>query len=333
MGSGKFFCRRIRCGFTLVELLVVIAIIGILIALLLPAVQAAREAARRAQCSNNLKQIALACHSFHDINNAFPPSDMGDNWAPWAVFVLPFIEQQSAYENWNLKLRYYVQSSTASVDPTTFHCPNRVNTVTRRLAGDSRSFGGTSYTGPSGFSDYACAMGTKDHTETPNFDGAFCRVWEFKHSATAGNSVSVNRWGNANQTDAFESYDVWKYMYSTKDFLDGTAHTLFFGEKHVPLGTSDGTVFNGDNQSQYQRRAGHKGTQDAKTGKWTTEYGIVKDLKYSAADWTSLFGSYHPTLCQFAMADGSVRPLQVNISIETYHRLSLRQDGNVVGEF
>src|SRR5687768_18535166 len=91
---------RQRPGFTLVELLVVIAIIGILIALLLPAVQAAREAARRAQCTNNLKQIAAACHTFHDSNGAFPPSDMSDNWAPWAAFILPYVEQQAAWETW-----------------------------------------------------------------------------------------------------------------------------------------------------------------------------------------------------------------------------------------
>jgi len=101
--------RNRRAGFTLVELLVVIAIIGILIALLLPAVQAAREAARRTQCINNLKQMALACHNYHDQNKRLPPgsqwdvkdvntSDSSDNFRPnWIVLVLPFIEQQTTY--------------------------------------------------------------------------------------------------------------------------------------------------------------------------------------------------------------------------------------------
>ena len=86
--------RHRRCGFTLVELLVVITIIGILIALLLPAVQAAREAARRGQCTNNLKQIGLAVHNFHDARKALPPSFLtGGGHAPWLVMILPYVEQ------------------------------------------------------------------------------------------------------------------------------------------------------------------------------------------------------------------------------------------------
>src|SRR5688572_6739608 len=88
-----------RWGFTLVELLVVIAIIGILIALLLPAVQAARESARRSQCNNNLKQLALACQGFHDAYDRFPPggSYLGSNQdiGNWLVFSLPYFEQHA----------------------------------------------------------------------------------------------------------------------------------------------------------------------------------------------------------------------------------------------
>jgi prepilin-type N-terminal cleavage/methylation domain-containing protein/prepilin-type processing-associated H-X9-DG protein len=88
-------------GFTLIELLVVIAIIGVLIALLLPAVQAAREAARRAQCVNNLKQIGLGMHNYHDANNCLPPGVKGCCWGTWLVFLLPYVEQQNLFNAWN----------------------------------------------------------------------------------------------------------------------------------------------------------------------------------------------------------------------------------------
>ena len=100
--------RLSHAGFTLVELLVVIAIIGVLVALLLPAVQAAREAARRTQCTNNIRQLGLAVHNFHDVNLVFPAAQ--DQWinskgttigCSWLTRILPFIEQQSVYQLYN----------------------------------------------------------------------------------------------------------------------------------------------------------------------------------------------------------------------------------------
>jgi prepilin-type N-terminal cleavage/methylation domain-containing protein len=91
------FLRR-RSGFTLVELLVVIAIIGILVALLLPAVQAAREAARRTECINNLKQIGLAFHNFHDTRRGMPPLTTGNARPAFFQMIMPFAEQQNTYE-------------------------------------------------------------------------------------------------------------------------------------------------------------------------------------------------------------------------------------------
>lgn len=90
-----------RPGFTLIELLVVIAIIAVLIALLLPAVQSAREAARRAQCTNNLKQIGLAMHGYHDVNGSLPAGIKGCCWGTWQTFVMPYLEQQSTFNSIN----------------------------------------------------------------------------------------------------------------------------------------------------------------------------------------------------------------------------------------
>jgi prepilin-type N-terminal cleavage/methylation domain-containing protein/prepilin-type processing-associated H-X9-DG protein len=93
--------KRNRQGFTLIELLVVIGIVAVLMGLLLPAVQSAREAARRSQCICNLKQITLAMHNYHDTHGTLPPGKKGCCWGTWLVYVLPYIEQNSLYSAWN----------------------------------------------------------------------------------------------------------------------------------------------------------------------------------------------------------------------------------------
>jgi prepilin-type N-terminal cleavage/methylation domain-containing protein/prepilin-type processing-associated H-X9-DG protein len=93
--------RQGRRGFSLIELLVVLAIIGALVAMLLPAVMSAREAARRAHCMSNLKQIATAMHHYHDIHSVLPPGKKGCCWGTWLVYTLPYLEQQTLFNAWN----------------------------------------------------------------------------------------------------------------------------------------------------------------------------------------------------------------------------------------
>ncbi|MGE3818025.1 MAG: DUF1559 domain-containing protein [Isosphaeraceae bacterium] len=136
-------------GFTLIELLVVIAIIAVLIALLLPAVQSAREAARRIQCVNNLKQIGLAVHNYESIGGALPPSvvlsgqgNVVSWWGGWSVHgrVLPFLEQGSAFNSINFSLSYNAAANTTVMGTSisAFLCPSEVRPETR-LDGGSRS--------------------------------------------------------------------------------------------------------------------------------------------------------------------------------------------------
>src|SRR5262249_47939702 len=162
-----------RVAFTLIELLVVIAIIAILIGLLVPAVQKVREAAARTQCGNNLKQLALAIHSFHDAVKGFPPSRM-DNFGgvTWAVMLLPYIEQDPFYRQWNVNRWYYDQGPTPEVGETIlqtqlaiFYCPSRRSPGSISLNNDNPEFpfpprGNVHYAGALG--DYAASNGSNE---------------------------------------------------------------------------------------------------------------------------------------------------------------------------
>jgi prepilin-type N-terminal cleavage/methylation domain-containing protein len=305
-------------GFTLVELLVVIAIIGVLVALLLPAVQSARESARRTQCSNHLKQLGLAGQNFHDVKGTLPPSRLGNNgnWLTWAVVMLPYVEQQAYYQLWDQTRPYewHPQSTTRQAIATYF-CPTRRRPV-EAFSNDNP---------PGGLSDYAACSGTGTG------DGVSAS------GTINGNGAMVGaRWVlNSSGTVLVESTPLIRLAMVT----DGTTNTFLLGEKHVRwlnaagtqrfvFGTADDrSVYTASNANNYRRFAG--------TGSDGGIYSIavyVDSQSVQALD-NRKFGSRHPGICQFVMCDGSVRAIRNNIDIVTLGRLSMRDDGESIGDF
>jgi prepilin-type N-terminal cleavage/methylation domain-containing protein len=253
---------RVRPAFTLIELLVVIAIIGVLIALLLPAVQKVREAANRSACGNNLKQLGLAFHSYHDTNGCFPNNRYGGNNAPaptmvnngttWAYFILPHIEQSALYQSFVTENsgapypapRLFTTTGTNRTAHTTsvklFMCPSRRTPATAFSRGENfDSQGGTSTTtganavkGP--VLDYAMSLGTYWTDRSP-------RAWRAAGSPTTappnpplyaqvGNGVARNSAGWS--ATVLDGKGV-----PTVEISDGLSTTILLGEKHVRPGT------------------------------------------------------------------------------------------------
>ena len=327
---GRNECR-VRDAFTLVELLVVIAIIGVLVALLLPAVQSARESARRMQCANNLKQVGLACTNFENQYKGLPPLRLADNWATWAAMILPNMEQSNVITLWDLKKRYFQQTPQAIQQNLPFYfCPSRRNRPRTFSIGDVRTAQTAFPETPGGLSDYAASCGTS----YTNYDGAIVE------NTRNGITVLMNAKTGAIEQDtgALSSPDTivqsWSARVRYANITDGTSNTIMVGEKHIRLTSlhgrsEDRSVFNGDLETgPVSREAGF--TWDA-NGKPIagTERPLAKNPR-DGFQASTVFGSYHPSVCQFVFVDGSVRPIAIVTDNETLARLASREDGQTV---
>ena len=218
---------RIRKAFTLVELLVVIAIIGVLIALLLPAVQAARESARRAHCVNNLKQVGIAVHNFHDARRSLPPSFLtGGGHAPWLVMILPYVEQQDLYRVANVSISYFdvarMPDRVIRTEVPTYRCPSHRTSGEYSTQGDAR---GSVPHRPGALADYAASGG--DGTVWPVYLDAANGALRPTHSCPS--LASCVHTGKFIGTDPTWSYSEWRMYRPLKIFQYGLSKTLLAG--------------------------------------------------------------------------------------------------------
>jgi prepilin-type N-terminal cleavage/methylation domain-containing protein len=289
-----------RYGFTLVELLVVIAIIGVLIGLLLPAVQAARESARRCSCCNNLKQVGLAMHLHHDVYGRLPagwdgydassrPFALGTPGWGWAARILPFVEQANVQKN-------LVDFTKPVTDPAnsqarlfmikTFRCPSDTGNekflnVDEESGAGTLEFATANYVGVWGTTDtHAC--GTLPAGTQCTSDGAF-----FHNSAIR-----------------------------FADILDGLSQTFVAGERNSRL--------------DYSTWVGIDPVNDCSPGRLV---GTASYSPNSQASDTHNFSSQHPSGTHFLLADGSVRIIADTIDTAAYHALCTRAGSDSVGNF
>jgi prepilin-type N-terminal cleavage/methylation domain-containing protein/prepilin-type processing-associated H-X9-DG protein len=320
-----------RRGFTLIELLVVIAIIGVLIALLLPAVQAAREAARRAQCTNNLKQIALAMHNYHDTNGSFPPQAMNDQgysgtWFGWTQSILPPLEQSPIYNACNFDVNIFLPANNPTVylaRLATYLCPtdNSSKVFTDRWWATILDLGGIYSGSPL---NYITSWG----------DMKTGSIFDF----LSGEGPNFT-WGCGNTFRGLFGECSDGAVTKIADCSDGTSNIFLAGENSPNL---NGGL--------------HWANPDANAGttvvplNWMTRYkdGQVEpngDLCepngailvtsthshcYRNYTYNFAFKSFHPGGANFAMADGSVKFVKQTINARVYNALGSRAGGEVI---
>jgi prepilin-type N-terminal cleavage/methylation domain-containing protein/prepilin-type processing-associated H-X9-DG protein len=271
---------RRRAGFTLVELLVVIAIIGILVGLLLPAVQGARETARRMSCSNNMKQIGMALHNYESSYRRFPVGSVQSNFISPFVGILPMLEQSSNFQQWDFRLSYTHPINRAVANQTipTYLCPSM--TLPREVPfRPAREVGGPG--------SYLLSEGSDDWMVTA--DGVFGLDWP--------------TFGFRNPNRRFA------------DIVDGTSTTFFAGETVYNYKDSMWPVSAGAPHAGTPRW----GTARWAVGYTRISLGTTLfPFNVHSAAAMGGYASMHPGGANFLFADGSVRFLSQNISTLAY---------------
>ncbi len=280
-------------GFTLIELLVVIAIIAVLIALLLPAVQQAREAARRSQCKNNMKQLGLAMHNYHDVFGAFPPLEVQDtafltgnpptNWGAyagnWVTLTLPYVEQGPLYAKFN-----FGASSSAN--------QSLMNIPYRHLICPSNPFGSGTLVNGYSISHYYAV------------EGSYSTGLEACKYASTGATTSTGIFYHSSRT-------------SLRDVTDGSSNTVMLVEA---LGYQPSSATNPASGIADGRGIGFSAV---------TETGIAIN---TVNRWFAT-SSFHTGGAHVLLADGSVRFASQNINATTWANLGSRSDGVTIGEW
>ena len=331
-----------RRGFTLVELLVVIAIIGVMVGLLLPAVQAAREAARRMSCSNNMKQLGLALHNYHSSHQKFPYSVLmsgsietgsarpGDlrvrNHRGW-LMVLPFIEQQALYDmaDFRLSTGAYVRAPAGSLSGPRPGEPGNPNDVV--VSTSISSFLCPSDPSPTNYAttssaNYSISPGTTTRQGAfTNYDFSVRRTstWDVNWTAE---DAAVRRMFGQNDSSQF------------RDIIDGTSNAIALAET-LRL------TWNGVSPTWgYAKWVGHgvdvtyaQGMNFNLCCGWdAAPFTRQPVLRQRLGDWSTA-GSMHPGGAQFTLADGSVRFISETVNLVTLQRLAFIGDGMPLGEF
>jgi prepilin-type N-terminal cleavage/methylation domain-containing protein/prepilin-type processing-associated H-X9-DG protein len=339
--ARKLWNRFYRYGFTLIELLVVIAIIAVLVALLLPAVQQAREAARRAQCKNNLKQYGLAMHNYHEVNKAFPQGGnvaccgFGPNIS-YMVRLFPYIDQANIYNLINMS------SANALFDAAGNPLPFvKISLPVAKCPSDSHAFAGDQYPGWS--------WGLGGFTVT-NYDGsAGSMVFGSQDSKCVPyvTGVQINGWGDGNDPLALSGMGSrGGAAISISQVGDGTSNVIHMGEV---LPTCNDHIVNGglwtENGQSY-----HSGTAAPINDYTSCVWALPNQIRFPACSnapgpgqvprdgWDNWniswsFKSMHTGGAHFLFVDGSVHFISANINYLTYQHLGGRSDGNVLADY